>query len=1032
MTWDGSTIRFYVNGTLDNQMNAGPSEVLHVPGFDVGIGRHPMFGTRGFHGLIDEPSLYSQALSAAEIAAIYAAGSAGKCSPAADLCTTPVPEMTHHWTGDGNVTDEVGSLHSVLESGANYDGGLVGQAFYFENGGLARIPEDPSLQPMNFTFEAWIYAMDVGTLPDIAGPVIVSRDISVAPTITYAIAGPGTTGHFTASVGLTGGASMGVTSTYTYGFNRWHHVAMTWDGIAVRFYVNGRLDNQAVAPALPLNYDGSGEVGIGRHPKFGTRGFHGLIDEPTFYSRALTASEINAIVIARGGGKCLPQPEACVASPVTPVHWWRGENTEDDHVGSLDAVPVGTVGYLPGRVGQAFNFTANGMLRVPSDPSINLQQFSFEAWVNARSVGSLADTVGAIIASKDTTVSAPGITFSITGPGTTGRFRASVGLDNGTDPAVFSTNPFGFNTWHHVCMTWDGSQLVLYVNGAVEGSSVLGPQTVFSSDTDIGIGRHAFFGTRAYDGLIDEPTLFDRALTSQEVLSLYQAGDQGKCPEVIPPGATVVELRDSLHALIQNSGATLEYQPNSTGAYLPFGDGAMDAGGREWALLLTGIHRFRLTYQDMSVTLQQNTANDPVVTFETLLVAVQLRDSQGQLLSGSNTALVDWQSGSSGNYAAFGNRTLDPNANVFAEILSGLHRFRLTFQDMTYTLQQDVALDPIVRFATTNVVVQLRSSQDQVLFDTTSASVEWQSGSSGAYAAFGNPTLDANGNASMEVLPGIHRFRLTYQDMTQLMQTDVALQQTVLFSTRLVQVQLRGSLGQTLPDAAVAVDWQSGSSGNYAPFGLGSLDANGDALLEVLPGIHRFRINFQDALWTEQREVGTDTLVPFVTVPSSISLVDSANQPILGATATLSWQSGSSGNYAPYATGSLDPSATSSMEVVPQLHRYRMTYQGVPVYRQQNPATQPGAVFQTAAVGVEIRNSTTGQLILNSNALVSWQPASTGAYVPFGVDGVMDANGTEAQELLPHTHRFRITYGGVTKTVQHAITGNAVVTLSFP
>ena len=44
----------------------------------------------------------------------------------------------------------------------------------------------------------------------------------------------------------------------------------------------------------------------------------------------------------------------------------------------------------------------------------------------------------------------------------------------------------------------------------------------------------------------------------------------------------------------------------------------------------------------------------------------------------------------------------------------------------------------------------------------------------------------------------------------------------------------------------------------------------------------------------------------------------------------------------------------------------------------------------------------------------------------------MNADGIETQELLPKTHRFRVTYGGTTKTVSAAISGNTTVVFSFP
>ena len=78
-TYDGNQSILYINGV---------AEVSATPGFALDYDTDPVFiGTTGtwapylgmFGGRIDEVSIYNRALSAAEIAAIYNSGSAGKC-----------------------------------------------------------------------------------------------------------------------------------------------------------------------------------------------------------------------------------------------------------------------------------------------------------------------------------------------------------------------------------------------------------------------------------------------------------------------------------------------------------------------------------------------------------------------------------------------------------------------------------------------------------------------------------------------------------------------------------------------------------------------------------------------------------------------------------------------------------------------------------------------------------------------------------------------------------------------------------------
>src|SRR5581483_5909525 len=81
-TWDGSTIRLYVDGTLQS------STPLSAPVGNTGtvnVG-YWFFGNRRFVGRIDEVSIYDRALSASAVSAVFLAGSAGKCGPCVGGC----------------------------------------------------------------------------------------------------------------------------------------------------------------------------------------------------------------------------------------------------------------------------------------------------------------------------------------------------------------------------------------------------------------------------------------------------------------------------------------------------------------------------------------------------------------------------------------------------------------------------------------------------------------------------------------------------------------------------------------------------------------------------------------------------------------------------------------------------------------------------------------------------------------------------------------------------------------------------------
>ena len=99
--------------------------------------------------------------------------------------------------------------------------------------------------------------------------------------------------------------------------------------------------------------------------------------------------------------------------------------------------------------------------------------------------------------------------------------------------------------WYHVATTYDGNTLTLYVNGVAEGSVVAG----FALDYGT---RPVFIGTSGepapytsmFAGIIDEPSIYARALSTNEIAALYTAGGADKCNVPVAP-TIVVQPQDT-------------------------------------------------------------------------------------------------------------------------------------------------------------------------------------------------------------------------------------------------------------------------------------------------------------------------------------------------------------------------------------------------------------------------------------------------------------------------------------------------------
>lgn len=192
---------------------------------------------------------------------------------------------------DGNAADVAGSCYGTLENGASFAPGKVGQAFSF----------DGVDDYVHITGSYWISG---------------SRSIAVwvyphpntgfgLPIVTCGATGAG---DFFGIAGTAGDANVGQYKVYVDHWgaplldsnlkvipDAWNHVAMTFDGSTVRFYVNGVAGN-TVSWGL-YNY-GISTVDVGGNHIGGTttkQSFNGLIDEVLFYNRALSEQEVKAM-----------------------------------------------------------------------------------------------------------------------------------------------------------------------------------------------------------------------------------------------------------------------------------------------------------------------------------------------------------------------------------------------------------------------------------------------------------------------------------------------------------------------------------------------------------------------------------------------------------------------------------------------------------------------------------------------------------------------------------------------------------------
>jgi hypothetical protein len=182
-------------------------------------------------------------------------------------------------------------------------------------------------------------------------------------------------------------------------------------------------------------------------------------------------------------------------------------------------------------VKQAFSFDGTSLLSTAALPVVT-SGVSVEAWI--RSV-STPGRIQAIMSRWDfpsTDDSARSFELLLTPDG---RLQWSTDETSAQRPSelVASMPQLLDGSFHHVAATWDRSAFTLYVDGLLVGTKPSQGGTLNPTSSvafQLG-GELTSIGTPFYfNGSIDEPAIYGRALSGSEIAAIYNAGVGGKCP----------------------------------------------------------------------------------------------------------------------------------------------------------------------------------------------------------------------------------------------------------------------------------------------------------------------------------------------------------------------------------------------------------------------------------------------------------------------------------------------------------------------
>ena len=534
-TYDRSNMRVYFDGVLAGTAAQTNEITDFTNNVFIGQDNEQAPGLPSYSkAAMDDVRIYSRALTATEVAALYNSG-AVKQKVATDL------GLVGYWSLDDasgtKATDSSGrgstGTLTNMEVG-DWVAGKRGKALTFDGSDeYVDAGASTALAPTVMTLSMWVNptAYPAPTGNAFAEPLrkedsyeVSFRGASVTPDPSVL-----EVGIKTASLAPSVMVPFSQVPLAT-----WTHVALTADGSNLRVYINGAQYGSAVS------YTGNIANTAANHLFFGTYGttapslsryFNGKVDEVRIYDRALAAGEVVSLYQS-GGIKVNGSQNGKMTSGLVGLWSFNGQDVTGtiayDRSGQgNNATLTNSPSPDSGKVGQALNFDGINDYVDVGDTSVvdfGSGDYAFSAWIYPRT------TSGNVI-SKDAASVRQFVGMAVS----SGDLHTVLFYTGGAVPAFvwYNTNdtPISANQWHHVVVQRHGNTFESYVNGVAHtmsknaGSTSDLPQTMVSNTTSMTIGKRLFAGSEdLFNGNIDEMRVYDRSLSAAEIQLLYKQG----------------------------------------------------------------------------------------------------------------------------------------------------------------------------------------------------------------------------------------------------------------------------------------------------------------------------------------------------------------------------------------------------------------------------------------------------------------------------------------------------------------------------
>jgi hypothetical protein len=569
-TADGTTVKGYLDGALQASVAQGIGSwdngglYLGVP---ISTGGSPYPGYY-FNGKIATFDVYNVALGSTDVANVYAANSyrfdnlvisydfsdplcyPGTGNTVFDLSGSeidlPIINATFGGTGQSKYFDFNGTNALIGKNG------VTGLGVTFSVSMWAKYPS--SATSLIFPFSAGSYVASQG-----AGPLFSINDGSTNSALFYFNDGIGTTSFATTP-------------------DVWHNYIFTNDGTTTKAYKDGVL---AASVAQGIGSWDTGGLYLGVPVSTGGNYqpvyyFDGEIAIFDVYNTALGSAAVSDLydIQSLRFGITPPTPTLIGSYDFSDPACWPGSgNTVFDLTAENNDLAINIISF--GGTGQSkfasFNNDTSWMFKSPfsaSGSTFNSNEFSISLWHNYPTQGTFGGVSYLLMGGVNAAGQGPSIVVDNADQVVKGVFGAEI-VAGGWVSGIANT----INTWHMTTLVGDGTNFLLYQDGALTGSTSQagqwgGSNLVLGRPTENPTGpAQGLFGHK-YGGYIAIAEIYSGALGSTDVSDLYDLQQPRFYPAPPPPSNLVASYDFSDPLCYPGTGNTV-FDLSDVGLDLP-------------------------------------------------------------------------------------------------------------------------------------------------------------------------------------------------------------------------------------------------------------------------------------------------------------------------------------------------------------------------------------------------------------------------------------------------------------------------------